>query len=90
MLTSGRILKMSLAAVDHSGVLIAGASAAIVVNGVKKDSYEVKTMTNLYPHVVKFETPLEVFQGDMLTFTTTSTNNRVVSEIATLLIELGM
>jgi len=89
MMTSGRVLRMGLAASTSNGAP-GGATVNIVINGVENTAYSVRKPSRQYSGTTTFDTPLELTQGDRINFRSAYTNSAVSSACVCVLIELDL
>jgi len=91
MMSSGRILRMGLAAVDarNDGNLLGSVTVNIVVNGNENISYGVTKPSDQFSGTVTFSIPLELAPLDRINFRSRTTN-KTASAVVSLLIELDM
>ena len=88
MLSSGRALRMGIAASSENA---AGAVAiSATVNGVQKTNFHVQKPSGTYSAVKVFDTPLELSQGDRLNFRTNHDSREVICAVVNVLIELDL
>ena len=89
MMTSGRVLRMGLAASTSNGAP-GSATVNIVINGVENAAYNVRKPSRRYSGTTTFGTPLELTQADRINFRSASSNGGVSSACVCVLIELDL
>lgn len=89
MMTSGRVLRMGLAASTSNGAPGA-ATVNIVINGVENTAYSVRKPSRQYSGTTMFGTPLELAEGDRVNFRSASNKSGVSSACVCVLIELDL
>ena len=62
----------------------------VVVNGMENRSYGITKHRGQWAGFIEFPTPLELSQGDMLSFRTATTNAEVSSAVVSAILELDL